>query len=119
MESKKITTGEVKSKAIHRYARITPQKARRVAKLIVGKEAGAATVMLKFMPYRGAKLVNKILKSAMANAEQQNAAEPEKMKLVNVLVDQGPVMKRMMPRAMGRANIIKKKTSHITVVLSE
>lgn len=109
----------VKSKATHRYARITPQKARRVARLIVGKDAATATVMLKFMPYRGAKLVSKILKSAMANAEQKNAAEPEKMRLENILVDQGPMMRRMIPRAMGRANIIKKKTSHITVVLSE
>jgi large subunit ribosomal protein L22 len=116
METKKAA---IKSKAIHRFARITPQKARRVAKLIVGKEAGTAEILLKFMPYRGAKLVSKILKSAMANAGQKDAAEPEKMKLINVLVDQGPMMKRMMPRAMGRANIIKKKTSHITVVLSE
>ncbi|MBF0517672.1 MAG: 50S ribosomal protein L22, partial [Nitrospirae bacterium] len=90
MESKKISSGQVKSKAIHRFARITPQKARRVAKLIVGKDAATATVMLKFMPYRGAKLVGKVLRSAIANAEQKNAAEPEKMKLLSVLVDQGP-----------------------------
>jgi large subunit ribosomal protein L22 len=109
----------MESKAILRYARITPMKARRVVDLIRGKSAGDALLSLRFMPYRGAKFVEKLLKSAMANAEQKKAANPESMKIVRAFVGQGPVMKRVEPRAMGRANTIKKRTSHITLVLSE
>ncbi|MBF0518355.1 MAG: 50S ribosomal protein L22, partial [Nitrospirae bacterium] len=78
-----------------------------------------AMTRLEYMPYRGAVLIKKLLKSAMANAEQHDVADPENMKLLRVYVDEGPMMRRIMPRAMGRANVIKKKTSHITVVLSE
>jgi large subunit ribosomal protein L22 len=75
---------------------------------------------LRFMPYRGAKLIEKVLKSAMANAEQKNAhLDIDKLRVKVALVDQGPMMKRMEPRAMGRANMIKKKSSHITIVVSE
>ncbi|MBF0566337.1 MAG: 50S ribosomal protein L22 [Nitrospirae bacterium] len=108
----------MESKAILKHARITPRKARRVTALIKGKKAKDALIMLKFMPYRGSDMVIKLVKSAMANAEQKNVADPEEMK-VSSYVDQGPMMKRIMARAMGRANVIKKKTSHITVVLSE
>jgi len=102
-----------------KYARITPRKARKVIDLIRNKSAGDALVFLKFMPYRGARFVEKLVKSAMANAEQKKAVNPESMKIAEAYVDQGPVMKRIETRAMGRANIIKKRTSHITVVLSE
>ena len=67
----------------------------------------------------GRRFVEKLLKSAMANAEQKKAMNPEEMKIVTACVDQGPVMKRVVPRAMGRANVIRKRTSHITLVLSE
>jgi large subunit ribosomal protein L22 len=83
------------------------------------KNAGDALIFLKYMPYRGARFVEKILKSAMANAGQKKAVNPEEMKIVQAFVDQGPVMKRVEPRAMGRANVIRKRTSHITLVLSE
>ncbi|MEW6585658.1 MAG: 50S ribosomal protein L22 [Nitrospirota bacterium] len=109
----------MESKAILKYARITPRKARRVVDLIRNKSAGDALVYLRFMPYRGARHVEKLLKSAMANAEQKKALNPEEMKISRAYVDQGPAMKRMEPRAMGRANIIRKRTSHITLVLSE
>jgi large subunit ribosomal protein L22 len=109
----------MEAKAILKYARITPRKARRVVDLIRYRSAGDAIVFLKYMPYRGAKFVEKVLKSAMANAEQKKAVNPEEMKIVKAVVDQGPVMKRVEPRAMGRANIIRKRTSHITLVLSE
>ncbi len=109
----------MESKAILKYARITPRKARRVIDLIRDKSAGDALVFLRFTPYRGARFVEKLLKSAMANAEQKKAVNPEAMKIVKAFVDQGPTMKRMETRAMGRANIIKKRTSHITLVLSE
>jgi large subunit ribosomal protein L22 len=109
----------MESKAILRYARITPRKARRVIDLIKGKNAGDALLFLRFMPYRGARFVEKLLKSAMANAEQKKAVNPESMKIIKSLVDQGPTMKRIETRAMGRANVIRKRTCHITLVLSE
>ncbi len=107
------------AKATLRYARITPRKARRVVDLIKGKKAGDALTALSFMPYRGSNFIEKILKSAMANAEQKKVMNPEDMIIANAYVDQGPVMKRMEPRAMGRANVIRKRASHITLVLSE
>ncbi len=110
----------MESKAVLRYAKIAPRKARRVADLIRGKRAGDALISLRFMPYRGARFIEKILKSAMANAEQKNAnADSEAMLITGAFVDQGPVMKRMEPRAMGRANVIKKRTCHITLILTE
>lgn len=108
----------MEARAVLRYARITPRKARRVVNLIRNRNAGDALIFLKFMPYRGAKFVEKLLKSAMSNAEQKKAVNPDAMKIVKACVDQGPVMKRVEPRAMGRANIIKKRTCHITLVLS-
>lgn len=76
-------------------------------------------ISLNMLPHRGGKIVSKILRSAMANAEQKKVADPESMKVSKVFVDQGPSMKRIMPRAMGRADVIRKRTSHITVVLEE
>ena len=108
----------MESKAILRYARITPRKAKRVVDLIKGKRAGEALITLRFMPYRGAQFIEKILKSAMSNAEQKKAVNPEEMVISKAFVDQGPVMKRMEPRAMGRANVIRKRSSHITLILS-
>lgn len=106
-------------KAILRYARITPRKARRIVQLVRGKKAGDALLSLKFMPYRGARFLEKILKSAMSNAEQKNAnVDSEDLIISTAFVDEGPVMKRVSPRAMGRANVIKKRTSHITVILT-
>ncbi len=110
----------MESKAILKFARITPRKARRVVDLIRGKIASEALISLRFMPYRGAKMIERLLKSAMANAEQKEKhIDIDKLRIRTALVDQGPVMKRMEPRAMGRANTIKKRTSHITIVLSE
>jgi large subunit ribosomal protein L22 len=110
----------MEAKAILKYARITPRKARRVVDLIRGKNASQAMVSLRYMPYRGAKLIEKVLKSAMANAEQKNThLDIDKLMVKGAFVDQGPAMKRMEPRAMGRGNMIKKRTSHITIVVSE
>ena len=109
----------MESKAILKYARISPRKVRRVSDLIIGKNAGAAMIDLNFLPHRGSDFLSKVLKSAMANAEQKKVADPEAMKVSHVFVDQGPTMKRMRPRAMGRADTIRKRTSHITLVLEE
>lgn len=109
----------MEARAVLKYARITPRKARRITSLIKGKTAGEAIVALKFMPYGGAPMIGKLLASAMANAEQKEAVAPEEMKITTALVHPGPVMKRVMPRAMGRANVIRKRSSHITLVLSD
>ncbi|MBI5409730.1 MAG: 50S ribosomal protein L22 [Nitrospirae bacterium] len=109
----------MESKAILRYAKVTPRKVKRVADLIKGKKAGDALVSLKLLPHAGAKIVAKVLRSAMANAEQKKVADPDSMKIKNALVDHGPSMKRMKTRAMGRADIIRKRTSHITLLLEE
>lgn len=109
----------MESKAILKYSRMSPRKVRRIATLIKGKKAGEALISLKFLPHSSAKIVAKVLKSAMANAEQKKVADPESMKIVSTIVEQGPTMKRMMPRAMGRADVIKKRSSHIKVFLEE
>lgn len=107
----------MEARAVLRYARITPRKARRVVDLIRGKRAGDALTSLRFMPYRAARYVEKLLRSAMANAEQKEAVDPTRMIISKACVDVGPSMKRMEPRAQGRANVIRKRTSHITIHL--
>lgn len=110
----------MESKAILRFAHMTPRKARRVVDLIKGKRASDAMLSLRFMPYRGAKFVEKLLKSAMANAGQKEGnVDIDKLTVKTIFVDQGPVMKRMEPRSMGRANMIKKRSCHITIILAE
>jgi len=109
----------MESKAILKYARCTPRKARRVVDLIRGKKAGDALLSLKFMPYRGARYIEKILKSAMHNAEQKNSSIDSEALVIKAFVDEGSMMKRVEQRSMGRANVIKKKSCHITVILTE
>ena len=109
----------MESKAILKYAKCTPRKARRVVDLIRGKKAGAALLSLKFMPYRGARYIEKILKSAMHNAEQKDNNIDSEALLIKAFVDEGSMMKRVEQRSMGRANMIKKKSCHITVILTE
>ncbi len=109
----------MESEAILKYARVSPRKVRRITNLIKGKRAGDALISLRFLPHSSAKIVAKVLRSAMANAEQKKVADPESMKIVAAVVNQGSTMKRLMPRAMGRADIIKKRTSHIRLLLEE
>jgi large subunit ribosomal protein L22 len=110
----------METKATLRNARTTPLKAKRVIDLIKGKKASEALISLRFMPYRAAKYVEKLLKSAMANAQNLNRhVDIDSLRIKSAYVGQGPVMKRMETRAMGRANIIKKRTSHITIILTE
>ena len=109
----------MESKAILKYARVTPRKMRRVTNLMKGRRAGDALINLRLMPHSAAKTLAKVLKSAMANAEQKKVADPESMMISNILIGQGPTMKRMMPRAMGRADVIIKRSSHIILMLEE
>lgn len=109
----------METKAVARYIRITPRKARRVVDLIRGKRVGDAMATLKFLPHYASLPIKKLLYSAMSNAEQKEVKDVDDMVINKVFVDQGPTLKRFMPRAMGRANIIRKRTSHITLFLTE
>jgi len=103
--------------ASHRYARISPTKVRLMADMIRGKFADEALDVLRFQPNRGARLLEKVLRSAMANAEDRRAPNLKNLMVVEVRVDPGPMFKRMRPRSRGMANIIKKRMSHIHVAL--
>ncbi len=102
-----------------RYARITPRKMRLVANLAKGLPVEKAHFQLKFSQKKGGKLLSKLLDSAIANAKEKGGIDVDNLFVKNVTVDDGPVMKRFMPRAMGRAYKILKKMSHVTIVLGE
>jgi len=106
-------------KAVAKYVRISPRKVRQVVDLIRGKGVGEAFAILKFTPNLSATAVEKVLKSAVANAEHNNEMSADRLVVKEVFVDQGPTLKRFKPRAMGRADQIRKRSSHITVVVSE
>ncbi len=107
------------AKAIAKYVRIAPRKVRIVIDLIRGKSVADALAILKFTPKRGAVLVNKVLRSAVANAENNLDLDAENLYVSKCFVDQGPTFKRIHPRSRGQAFSILKHTSHITVVVSE
>jgi large subunit ribosomal protein L22 len=109
----------VEAKATAKYIRIAPNKARQVVNLIRGKDVDEALAILKFTPKRVAEVVEKVLNSAIANAEHNYDMDRENLFVSKIYVDQGPTMKRYKPRAFGRADLIRKRTSHITVVVSE
>ncbi len=106
-------------RAVSKYIRISPQKARLVADLIRGKDVDEALSILKFTPKKAARLIDKTLRSAIANAEQSKIIDVDSLYVKRIYVDEGPTMKRWMAKAMGRASRILKRTSHITVVLDE
>ncbi len=108
----------METRAILRYVRITPRKARLVIDLIRGRRVEEAMAILAHMPRSAARVVKKLLRSAVANAEQKNMNMDE-LKVAGAYVDQGPTLKRFRARAMGRGNTIKKRSSHITLILSE
>ena len=102
-----------------RYARISPQKCRLVADAVRGKAVGNALATLKFMPKKGAELVLKVIESAIANAEHNNGADIDELKVSSIQVDNAPVLKRFAARAKGRGNRIVKRNSHITIHVSD
>jgi len=104
-------------KAMHRHADMSAQKIRPFADLIRGKDAQEAMELLKFYPNRGARLLEAVLKSAMGNAEDRGVRDAEDLTVVEARIDGGPIMKRIMPRARGTAYPIKRRYSHIRVVL--
>jgi large subunit ribosomal protein L22 len=107
------------AKAVARYVRIAPRKARLVIDLIRGKSVDEALGILKFTPRAASPIIEKVLLSAVANAEQNHKMNRSNLVVAKAYVDEGPTLKRFIPRAQGRASRINKRTSHITVVLNE
>lgn len=105
--------------AKHRHARTSPQKARLVADQIRGLHVEKALEVLSYSPKKGAGLVKKVLESAIANAEHNEGADIDELLVSQIFVDEGPTMKRIKPRAKGRADRILKRSSHITVVVAD
>lgn len=103
--------------AQHKNARISAQKARLVADLIRGKDVAQDLNILTFSPKKGAELIKKVLESAIANAEHNNGADIDELKVVTIFVDKGPSLKRFQARAKGRGNRIEKQTCHINVTV--
>ncbi|MGQ9844804.1 MAG: 50S ribosomal protein L22 [Caldisericia bacterium] len=106
-------------KAVSRFVRISPKKARRVANMIRGMNAKKAISTLKFVSLRSAVPISKTIKSAVANAKNNYQMNEESLYIKKIFVDQGPVLKRVLPRGMGRADIIRRPLSHITVYVEE
>ncbi|HAG51469.1 MAG: 50S ribosomal protein L22 [Deltaproteobacteria bacterium GWC2_42_51] len=109
----------MEAKASARYVRVSPQKARLVIDLIRGKKINDAIARLAFTKKAVAKEIDKILKSAIANAENTKKMDVDNLYVKKAYVDQGPTMKRIHAKAMGRANVIRRRNSHITIVLDE
>jgi large subunit ribosomal protein L22 len=102
---------------MHRFAQISPRKVRPLADLVRGKFADDALDILRYQPQRGARLLEKVIKSALANAEDRRATNLDELTVVDVRIDQGPMFKRFMPKARGMASVIKRRMAHIRVSL--
>jgi large subunit ribosomal protein L22 len=109
----------MEARAQARYVRVTPMKARRVIDLIRGMNAADAQAVLKFAPQAASEPIGKVLDSAIANATNNHAMDARALFVTAAYVDEGPTMKRIRPRAQGRAYRIRKRSSHITVILSD
>lgn len=109
----------MEAKAVAKYIRISPRRVRQVVDLIRGKGIREAEAILMVTPKRGARAVAKVLKSAVANAEHNYDLDVRELIVSRAFVDEGPTLKRYQPRGMGRANVRRKRSSHITVVVGE
>lgn len=109
----------MEARATARYVRVSPRKARLVVDLVRGKSVTDAEAILKFTDRAAAEIVGKVVHSAAANAEKNLRVKPETLFVSQAFVDEGPTLKRIRPRAMGRAFRINKRTSHITIVVKQ
>jgi large subunit ribosomal protein L22 len=106
-------------RAVAKYIRISPQKVRLIIDVVKGKQVEAALDLLKFMPQKAAAIIEKVIKSAIANADQYPDIDVDSLVIRNIIADQGPSLKRFRARARGRGTRILKRTTHITVILAE
>lgn len=109
----------MEAKAVARYVRVSPFKVQRVTELIRGRPVREAAAMLRYMPSRTAQVVAKVLKSAVANAETNLELDRADLVVARAFVDRGPSAKRLQPRARGRADVITRRSSHVTVIVAE
>jgi large subunit ribosomal protein L22 len=109
----------MEARAVSRHVRISPRKARLVADLIRGKKVDDALMILDFVPKKAARLMTKTLKSVIANAETSQRVDVDRLYVRRIMVDGAATLKRFLPRAHGRATPIRKRSSHITIVIDE
>ena len=109
----------MEAKAVAKYVRMSSSKLKPVADLVRGKDLNEALTILKFTPGKGSELIEKVVKSAAANAENNHDMNPDELYVAEINCNQGPTMKRWRPGAQGRAGMILKRTSHIFVTLKE
>jgi large subunit ribosomal protein L22 len=109
----------MEARTVSRYLRVAPRKARLVANLVRGKKVGDAMSLLEQLPKKTARMLTKTLKSVVANAENTQRVDVDRLYIKRISVDGGPTVKRFMPRAHGRATKIRKRTAHVTVVVDE
>lgn len=109
----------MQTRAVLKYVRMSPQKTRLVADQIRGLPVAQALTLLRFSKRRAAEPLRKVLESAIANAEHNDGADIDELKVTRACVDEGPTLKRWRPRAKGRAGRILKRTSHITIVVGD
>jgi len=109
----------MEARAVSRHLRISPRKARLVVDMIRGKNVAEALRILDFTPRKAARLVTKTLKSVVANAENTQSVDVDRLYVKRAAVDEGITIKRFLPRAHGRATPIRKRTSHITIIVDE
>ena len=109
----------MEAKATAKFVRVSPRKAGQVCDLVRGKNVDEALAILKYTPRGAASIIAKVVKSAKANAENNHEMDVEKLYIDSIVANQGPTIKRFMPRAKGSATMIRKRTSHIEVVVKE
>ena len=106
-------------RAVAKFVRVQPRKVRQIAREVRGKQAVRTADVLRFHPGKGARVLAKVIRSAVANAQENHGADPDTLRIREVQINEGPMLKRIHARAMGRANRIQKKMSHIIVVVEE
>ena len=109
----------METRAVARFVRMSPRKVRLIMDEIRGKRVDEALNMLSFSPQKGSRILKKLVHSAVANAEQNSNMDVDSLFIKRIFADEGPTLKRWRPRALGRATRIRKRTSHLTVILDE
>jgi large subunit ribosomal protein L22 len=109
----------METRASLKGVRVSPRKTRMVARNVVGLEAAKALDVLQFTPQKAAVILRQVLYSAISNSTNTSSLDPDTLMVKEIIVNEGPSWKRFLPRAQGRASQIKKRTSHITVILAE